>query len=90
MTRSLGCVLRLAGIPVSDPDARTLVDLLLRVGRHDDLTAAATIEHALTQPLVIAPLTPDERTAVLGVLDDPPDGLAELRGALLAEHGELP
>jgi hypothetical protein len=31
-------------------------------------------------------LTPDERTAALGVLDDPPDGLAELRGVLLREH----
>jgi hypothetical protein len=31
-------------------------------------------------------LTREERTAVLGVLDDPPDGLAELRGALMREH----
>lgn len=34
----------------------------------------------------MSPLTPEERTAILGVLDDPPDGLTELRGALLRER----
>jgi hypothetical protein len=29
------------GIPVTDDDARTIVDLLLRVGRAHDLTEAA-------------------------------------------------
>jgi hypothetical protein len=31
-------------------------------------------------------LTREQRTAILGVLDDPPDGLAELRGRLLHDH----
>jgi len=31
-------------------------------------------------------LTIADRVAILTVLDDPPDGLAELRGALLSEH----
>ncbi len=31
-------------------------------------------------------LTPGERTAVLACLEDPPDGLAELRGVLMCEH----
>jgi hypothetical protein len=33
-----------------------------------------------------AELMIDDRTAILSVLDDPPDRLAELRGVLLREH----
>jgi hypothetical protein len=31
-------------------------------------------------------LTVDERLVILNALDDPPDGLAELRAVLLNEH----
>ena len=31
-------------------------------------------------------LTIDERAIILGALEDPPDGLAELRAVLLGEH----
>ena len=31
-------------------------------------------------------LTIDERALILAALDDPPDGLAELRGGLMDEH----
>ena len=37
-------VLRLYGCPVAPEDATTLVDLLRRVGRVDDLSAGAMIE----------------------------------------------
>lgn len=46
---SLGRVLRLAGIPIAYDDCRTLVDLLMRVGRADDLVAAASIEQGIAQ-----------------------------------------
>ena len=79
-------MLRLAGIPLMDDDARTLVDLLLRVGRADDLSDAAAIERGLAVEAKLIALTTSERTAILGVLDDPPDGLAALRGVLLRAH----
>lgn len=62
---------------------RAPVDLLLRVGRAGDLSAAAAIERALAIDGKLIALTPAERVATLGVLDDPPDGLAELRGLLM-------
>jgi hypothetical protein len=59
---------------------------LHQVGRADDLTAAAMIEKGVREELIMVALTEDERTAILGVLDDPPDGLAELRGALARDY----
>ncbi len=76
-------MLRLYGVAVSDDDARTLIDLLLRVGRADDLSAAVMIEKGVERELHAVALTPGERDAILGVLDDPPDGLVELREGLL-------
>jgi hypothetical protein len=74
---------RLAGIPINKADCRTLVDLLLRVGREDDLAAAAAIERGLATDATIIALSTSDRRAILGVLDDPPDGgLVELRGEL--------
>lgn len=35
---------------------------------------------------VIVALSIDDRERILQALDDPPDGLAELRGVLLREH----
>ena len=57
-----------------------------RVGRADDLSAAAAIERGLAVEAQLIALTTSERTAILGVLDDPPDGLAALRGVLLRAH----
>ena len=73
---------RMFGIPVANDDCKILVDLLMRVGRVDDLAAAATIEHGLKMEAQLIALPIDERDAILGALDDPPDGLAELRGVL--------
>ena len=60
--------MRLYGIPVTEEDCRTLVDLLLRVGRADDLTAAATIEHGLEAEAELIALPLEQRDAILGVL----------------------
>jgi len=78
--------MRMAGIPVSETDCRTLVDLLLRVGRDDDLALAQRIDRNLEREVKIMALSPDERTTLLVVLDDPPDSLTELRGQLAREH----
>ncbi len=65
----------------------TLVDLLLRVGCADDLSAAAAIENGVRDSVKLVALNPAERNAVLAVLDDyPPEGLAELRGILLRDR----
>jgi len=42
---------------------------------------------ALDEEQDLAALSIADREAILRVLDDPPHGLAELRGVLLAEHG---
>jgi hypothetical protein len=79
--------MRLAGIEVSELSCRELVDLLLRVGRDDDLALAQRIDRNLARETRIMGLSPDERTTLLGVLDDPPpEWLAELRGALFRDH----
>jgi hypothetical protein len=46
----------------------------------DPLAGAATDQVALLA------LTIDERAIILAALEDPPDGLAELRGVLMNEH----
>jgi hypothetical protein len=40
----------------------------------------------LCDELVAVAFTVEERDSILGVLDDPPDGLAELRGTLARDH----
>jgi hypothetical protein len=79
-------VLRLYGIPVAEDDVLWLVYRLRQVGRATDVSAAAMIEKGLRDELVAVALTTEERTAILGVLDNPADGLAELRGRLLTNH----
>ena len=79
------------GISISDSDARTLVDLLMRVGRADDLSVASVIEYALAERISRVDLSEAGGSAVLGVLDDPPDGgLARLRDALTRAHSRRP
>jgi uncharacterized protein (DUF1778 family) len=85
-------VIRLYGIPVAPADAHAL-DVQLHVGRIDDLKLASKIDHALELETVILEtvilaLSPAERDTLLGVLDDPPDGLAELLGALARDHAD--
>ena len=55
---------------------------MLRAANHEDVSARLN-EELTTQVLA---LTIPEREAILRALDDPPDGLCELRGVLLREH----
>jgi hypothetical protein len=73
----------LAGVNIALEDVMTLV-ALLRAERYS--TTADTLERGIRRCDGAVGLTIRERTAILDVLDDPPDGLAQLRGVLLAEH----
>lgn len=57
---------------------------LLRSGGFDEV--AGTVTHALLIGTKVLALTIADREAILRALDDPPDGLAELRAVLLREH----
>jgi hypothetical protein len=78
-------VLHLSGIPVGDDDARWLVAQPYHDAQADAVHAALEIETSLERSGFAAPLTVDDRRAILRNLNDPPDGLAELRGVLLRE-----
>jgi hypothetical protein len=73
----------LAGLPVGDQDVLELARLLHDAG-FDDTAEVLTVASEAQQTLVALSIT--DRARILHVLDDPPDGLAELRGVLLAEH----
>jgi uncharacterized protein (DUF1778 family) len=75
-------VIALYGIPIAEEDARTLIDLLLRGDTADGLVAAEAIERGLALEAKLLALTPAMRDAILSVLEDPPEGLAELQGKL--------
>lgn len=79
-------MLHLYGVPVSADDARQLVDRLYQDAHADAVSAALVVEKGLDRELYAVALTREQRTAVLGVLDEPPEGLAELRGRLLRSH----
>jgi hypothetical protein len=51
-----------------------------------DEPAAGTLEAGLDADRTAIALTILEREQILRALDDPPDGLADLRGVLLREH----
>jgi hypothetical protein len=76
-------MMRLAGIELTD---ESLLALVVRLRRADLDNQADRIVHALMSMQTEVTLTHPDRVAILTVLDDPPDGLAELRGALLQEH----
>jgi hypothetical protein len=82
---SNGCSYRLdgvpmlAGIPVAAELIWDLADLV-------DEPAASTLRNYLKAGRTTFALTIAEREAILRALDEPPDGLAELRGVLLREH----
>ena len=77
----------MAGVEISGSDGRTLVDLLMRIGRDADLALAHRIERGFSRQVQIIEVSPEERDLLLGVLDDPPEeSLAELRDALARDH----
>ncbi len=73
----------LAGIPVADKGVLELARLLRDAGFDD---TAARLEDAYDLETKVLALTIADREAILRTLEDPPEGLAELRGVLLAEH----
>ena len=56
----------------------------VRAAGGDEL--ADRLEQALDDDVKLLALTIDERANILASLEDPPDGLAELRAVLLNEH----
>ncbi len=74
--------MRVADVEVSGNDGRTLVDLLLRIGRDADLALAHRIERGFSRQNPNLELSPTECDHLLGVLIDPPPGLVELRDRL--------
>jgi len=75
--------MRLAGLDLTDD---CTLELVTRLRRADFSHQADTIEGALVSGQAEVSLTIPDRVATLTVLDDPPPGLAQLRGALLSEH----
>ena len=73
----------LAGIRVADSD---VLELTRRVRDAGFEATADRLGEAWTLETKVLALTVDEREAILRALDDPPDGLAELRGVLVREH----
>ena len=69
----------LAGIPVSSDLVRELAGLV-------DEPTATILGKAIERETLIVALSIEDRERILRALDDPPDGLAELRGVLLSEH----
>lgn len=70
----------LAGVPVPPAAVLELAELL------GDDELAARLRGALERGARILALGDDERDAILAVLAEPPDALAELRGYLLRER----
>jgi hypothetical protein len=73
----------LAGIPVRDADVLELARLLRDAGFDG---TAERLESTYDREAKILALSIAEREEILRALDDPLDGLAELRGVLLDEH----
>ena len=69
--------------PVLADAVADLADTVRATGA-DDL--ANRLEVALDDGVALLALTIDERAIILAALEDPPDGLAELRAVLLNEH----
>lgn len=69
----------LAGIRVRDDDVRELAGLV-------DEPTATVLPTAIERETMILALSIDDRERILRALDDPPRGLAELRGVLLVEQ----
>jgi len=78
----------LAGIPVP-PDAAAALASLVRAAGADDF--ADRLDGALADDVSLLALTIDERAIILDALEEPPDGLAELRVSSfvrLADHAQ--
>lgn len=72
----------LAGLPIPGH----LVLELARLIGDDDPELAERLEDAYGRDVKVLGLDIPEREMILRALDDPPDGLTELRATLLQEH----
>jgi hypothetical protein len=80
-------LLRLLDVPITEADALALIATLITDGRRDALSAAAMVRMGLDDESYPVALTPEQRDAILSVLEGPPsESLAELRVALLRDR----
>jgi hypothetical protein len=77
-------VLRIYGIPVPIADVLSLIDMLEASAHPDASEAAAVITSGVERGMDVG-LTREARAAILSVLDNAPQGLAELRARLLRD-----
>ena len=75
--------MRLAGVSVREESVAELARLLFAADFED--TGVALLAALDTEQDLVA-LSVADREAIVRVLEDPPIGLAELRGVLLAKH----
>ncbi len=75
--------MRLAGVSVREENVADLARLLFAAG-YENTGDALLVALDAAQDLIA--LSVADREAILRVLGDPPMGLAELGGVLLAEH----
>ncbi len=86
-----GPMLYLHGCPIAFEDGQWLVARLRRNGDADGINAAFSIAKGFEQDLWSVELTNVQWATVLRHLDEPPDGLADLRRALTRDRlGILP
>ena len=73
----------LAGLPVSEAATAELARMVRAAGAED---LADRLQRGLDDEVKLFALTVDERAVILAALEDPPCGLAELRGVLMNDH----
>ena len=78
-------MLPIFGIPVPIADVLWLIDMLEASAHPEASEAAAVITTGVERGIDVG-LTREARAAVLSVLDDAPDGLAELRARLRSDN----
>lgn len=76
----------MAGIPVSEDDARNIVTTLVSDGTPHAIALADRLTTCLEMNVRVMALDVWERTTLLAVLEDPPETFAELRGALARDQ----
>jgi hypothetical protein len=79
-------MLTLFGVPVTPENARHIVASLIADGSSYAMSAAAVIQTDLDRDLYAVALEPEERDAILSVLEDRPAGLVDLRGLLARDQ----
>ena len=75
--------MQLAGFGVADEQVLELVDMLREAGYEQ---TAERLKWAVRYGDELVGLRIADRLAILDVLEDAPEGLAELRGVLVSEH----